>query len=148
MSAAHWILLGAIALPIAEVVAFIAIASQIGWWAALALTAATSLAGAAVVRSVGRAALLRVRASAAGDVLDVSGPGALTVVAGLLLLAPGFLTDAAGALLLVPALQRRLIARLKRKAAAKRRGEPGVVELEPHEWRRLRDEESGKEPTR
>ena len=147
MSAAHWILLGVIALPIAELAAFIAVASQIGWWAALALAAATSLAGAAVMRSAGRATLGRVRAATGGDVLDVGGPGALTVLAGLLLLAPGFLTDVAGALLLIPALQRRLVALFRRGAAARNNGPP-VVELEAHEWRRVREEEPGQKPRR
>jgi UPF0716 protein FxsA len=68
--------------------------------------------------------------------LEADGTGALTLIAGFLLLIPGFITDAAALLLLVAPLRRAL-------AAALRRGPPprqdGVVDLAPEQWRRVPD---------
>jgi UPF0716 protein FxsA len=59
-----------------------------------------------------------------------------TLLAGLLLLLPGFVTDLIAVLMLVPQIRRLLaaiIARTLRTEAA--RPPPGVVDLEPGEWR-------------
>ena len=73
-------------------------------------------------------------------------PGVFTVMAGFLLLVPGFLTDIAGALLLIPALQRRILTMLLHALGEPRRKTPSVVELDPDEWRRVADAESGRDP--
>src|SRR6266487_1578748 len=70
------------------------------------------------------------------------------VLAGLLLLVPGFLTDVAGALLLVPALQRRILATLLRSFGEARSKTAAVVKLDPDEWRRVAEEETGQDPKR
>jgi UPF0716 protein FxsA len=142
----RWVLAGLLILPIAELAVFLAIASEIGVLAALGAMLATSLAGAAVIRGAGRGARSRLRAAVGASALDARIPGLFTLLGGILLLAPGFLTDIAGALLLVPALQRRILASLLRSLGQARTKRAAVVELDPDEWRRVADEEAGKDP--
>ncbi len=142
----RWVLAGLLILPIAELAVFLAIASEIGVLAALSVMLATSLAGAAVIRGAGRAARSRLRVAVGAKTLDAGIPGLFTLLAGVLLLVPGFLTDVAGALLLVPALQRRILASLLRSFGQARAKTAPVVELDPDEWRRVADEETGKDP--
>jgi UPF0716 protein FxsA len=142
----RWVLAGLFILPIAELAIFLAVASEIGVLAALSIMLATSLAGAAVIRGTGRNARSRFRACVGASTLDVGIPGLLTLLAGILLLVPGFLTDIAGVLLLIPALQRRILATLFRGFGKPRGKTAPVVELDPNEWRRVGDEETGKDP--
>src|SRR5438105_10194732 len=102
MFRARWVLAGLLLLPIAELTVFLAIAARIGVLAASGIMLATSLAGAAVIRSAGRETRAQFRAAGARTA-DAPMPGFFTVIGGILLLAPGFLTDVAGALLLIPA---------------------------------------------
>ena len=53
MSLLKWAIFGLLMLPLAEIAVFVAVALQIGFLAALALTILTSLAGMAVIRSAG-----------------------------------------------------------------------------------------------
>jgi len=142
----RWVLAGLLILPIAELAVFLAIASEIGVLAALSVMLATSLAGAAVIRGAGRATRSRLRACVDASTLDAGIPGLFTLLAGILLLVPGFLTDVAGALLLVPALQRRILASLLRSFGEPRSKTVAVVELDPDEWQRVAEEETGKDP--
>src|SRR5438034_47832 len=144
----RWVLAGLLILPIAELAVFLAIASEIGVLAALSVVLATSLAGAAVIRGAGRAARSRLRACVDASTLDAGIPGLFTLLAGILLLVPGFLTDVAGALLLVPALQRRILATLLRSFGDACSKAARVVELDPDEWRRVAEEETGQDPKR
>jgi len=129
-----------IALPLAELIVFAAVAATIGVAAALLLMIATSLAGGLVLRHVGRAGLGAVRAAVDGPA-EAAGAGAplLLGIAGILLILPGFITDAAGALLLVPALRRHAVATFGRWMSAARDpdGRPAVVDLAPDEWRQV-----------
>ena len=52
----------------------------------------------------------------------------------------------AGALLLVPALQRRILATLLRSFGEARSKTAAVVELDPDEWRRVAEEDTGQDP--
>ena len=61
MNVAKWLLLALLALPIMELAVFIAVAGAIGFLWALALVAATSLAGAMVLRHAGGNHIARVR---------------------------------------------------------------------------------------
>ncbi len=54
MSLLKWAIFGLLMLPMAEIAIFVAVALQIGFLAALALTVLTSLAGMAVIRNAGR----------------------------------------------------------------------------------------------
>lgn len=141
MSLVKWAIFGLLLLPFAEIAVFVAVALKIGVLAALALTILTSLAGMAIIRRAGRGEVERVRTAFGERVLSrvqIDGPGVLTVLAGFLLLLPGFLTDALGILLLLPVTRRLIHATLRRAVrAAETPGAPGVVDLEPDQWRHM-----------
>ena len=142
MNVAKWLLLAILALPVMELAAFIAVAAEIGLLGALALVAATSLAGALILRHAGGNHIARMRVALdAGSftALEADGTGSLTLLAGILLLIPGFITDALGLLLLVAPLRRVLGAAVRRGAPAQR-GD-GVVDLPPEQWHRVPDRE-------
>lgn len=126
-------------LPLLEVLAFVAVAATIGFWNAVLLTIATSVMGALLLRMQGQPRLRQFQHSLSDDFMvsgNFSGPGLFTVLAGFLLLIPGFLTDLIAVLMLIPqvrALFAAGVARTLRKEAAK--PPPGVVDLEPGEWR-------------
>ena len=151
-----WAIFGLLALPVAELVVFIAIAAYLGLPAAVLLTILTSLAGAAVIRNAGRGEVARTRAAFGDGIvtrLALDGPGVLTVVAGFLLLLPGFLTDIIGAALLLAPVRNLLHAALRRAVAplGRRTDSPGVVDLAPDQWRhvpdkQLADERFGRRP--
>ena len=92
-----------IVVPIAELYVLIQIGQSIGVLPTIALLIADSLLGAALMRSQGRAAWMRLHVALAEgrvpgrEVMD----GALVIFGGALLLTPGFLTDILGLLLLV-----------------------------------------------
>lgn len=94
-----------IAVPVLEVFVFLEVALAIGWPLAIALLIGTSVLGAFLLRSQGRAALERFsravaeRRAPGRAALD----GALGFLGGVLLVVPGFVTDAIGAVLLIPA---------------------------------------------
>ena len=141
MNVAKWLLLAVLALPIAELAVFVAVAASIGFGWALILVLTTSLAGGMVLRHAGGNHIARVRvAMAEGSFssLQADSTGGLILLAGFLLLIPGFITDVAGLLLLLSPLRRAL-------AAAFGFGKPparadGVVDLEPEQWHRVPDQ--------
>jgi UPF0716 protein FxsA len=141
MSLVKWAIFGLLLLPFTEIAVFVAVALKIGVLAALALTILTSLAGMAIIRRAGRGEVERVRTALGEQVLTrvvVDGPGILTVFAGFLLLLPGFLTDVLGILLLLPVSRRLIHATLRRATrAVETPGAPGVVDLEPGQWRQV-----------
>jgi UPF0716 protein FxsA len=154
ISWAKWVLPGALALPIAEIVVFVAVAAQIGFVDAALIQLVCSLAGIAVIRSAGEVRLDRLRGQfGAGTIgtAQLDGTGLVRVLAGVLLLVPGFLTDALGALLLIPVVRRSLGAVLHRAFAPPAGGTPAdrVIDLEPGEWQRqdsgIRSQGSGKQ---
>ena len=137
MNVAKWLLFAFVALPFAELAAFVAVAAVIGLLWALLLVVVTSLAGGMLLRHAGGNHIARMRvAMADGNIraLQADGTGSLVLLAGFLLLIPGLITDALGLLLL-------LLAWL---GAALRRGSParapdGVVDLEPEQWHQVPD---------
>jgi UPF0716 protein FxsA len=152
MSLLKWAIFGLLMLPFAEIAVFVVVGLKIGFLAALALTVLTSLAGMAVIRHAGAAAVARMR-GALGDGtitrVELDGPGFLTVLGGFLLLLPGFLTDLAGALLLLPFTQSWLRATMGRAAARAERasGRPDTIDLDPAQWRRVPEERIGHKPS-
>ena len=130
---AKWLLLVLLALPIAELAAFIAVVVTLGLLAAVALQAASSFAGLMVLRHAGGAHISRVRAALdEGRVtaLSADGTGALTLLAGILLLIPGFITDTIGLIMLIGTMLR---------------GEPprpdeGIIDLAPEQWHQVEDQ--------
>jgi UPF0716 protein FxsA len=105
-----------IVVPIAEIYVLLQIGHAIGALPTIALLIADSVLGAALMRSQGRAAWLRLNAALAEgrvpgrEVMD----GALVILGGALLLTPGFLSDILGLVLLLPptrAIVRRVLLR-------------------------------------
>jgi UPF0716 protein FxsA len=140
MNVAKYMLLAILLLPAMELAAFIAVAAAIGVLPALGLVAATSFAGAMILRHAGGNHIARVRVALSQGsftALEADGTGGLTLLAGILLLIPGFITDALGLLLLLAPLGRlwgASLARGQRTAAS-----DGVVDLAPEQWHRVDD---------
>lgn len=144
MSLVKWIFIGLLALPAAEVLAFILVASVIGWgWAAI-LFVATSVAGVLLLRRSGRADFERLRAAFAREgirAVHLETPGVGTMLGGILLTFPGFITDLLGAALFVPAVRRWAAIKLATRARRPRRGarDEHIIDLEPGEWHQIPD---------
>ena len=137
MNVAKYLLLTILALPLAELAVFIAVASQIGFGWALALILAGSLAGGYLLRHAGGSHIARVRVAinrgldqGSFTALQADGRGGAVLLAGILLLIPGFITDMLGLLVLAGALLRT-----GRQAPRS----DGVVDLEPEQWQRVPD---------
>lgn len=140
MNVAKWLLLILLALPLMELVVFIAVAGSIGFLWALTLVVATSMAGAMVLRHAGGSHIARMRVAVGTNnftSLQADGPGTLTLLAGILLLIPGFITDALGLLLLLAPLRRALAAILGLRP--KPAQPDGVVDLEREQWHQVPD---------
>src|SRR5471032_1401906 len=109
MNVAKYLLLALLALPLAELAVFIAVATQIGFGWALALILAGSLAGGYLLRHAGGSHIARVRVAinqGSFTALQADGRGGAVLLAGILLLIPGFITDVLGLLVLTGALFR------------------------------------------
>jgi len=135
------ITIGLLALPLAELAAFVAVALLAGVTAAIVLMIGTSVAGALVLRHVGRTGIGQFRATLDNPAAAASHGGVsglLLVLAGILLILPGFITDLAGLTLLVPPLRRwcgAALGRFFRASGAERRED--VVDLAPGEWHQV-----------
>jgi len=145
MSLVKWTFIGLIALPAAELLAFVMVASLIGWLRAAALFVGTSVVGVLLLRKSGRADLARFRAAFAEQgvrAVHLETPGVATIIGGILLTFPGFITDALGAALFVPIIRRWTTARLATLARDRRQGrrDDRVIDLEPGEWRQIPDQ--------
>ena len=128
MNVAKWLLLAIVALPVAELVVFIAVAAAIGFGWALLLVLGTSFAGGLLLRQAGGNHIARMRvamneglARGSFTTVQADGAGAATLFAGFLLLIPGFITDALALLVLIGPLRLALAAPL---AASHRSGAP------------------------
>lgn len=144
MNVAKWLLLGLIALPLAELAVFIAVAAAWGFVTALALLIGLSLAGGVILRRAGGNHVQRVRMAMRDGfgrqefaTLRADGTGGLTLLGGLLLAVPGLITGAIGLLILLVPLWRSLTEALGRRPPPAARD--GVVDLEPEQWRRVDD---------
>jgi UPF0716 protein FxsA len=152
MSLLKWAIFGLLLLPFAEIVIFVAVALKIGFLAALALTILISLAGMSIIRNAGQTSVARVRTALGERVIsrkELDGPGFLTVLGGFLLVVPGFLTDILGVMLLLPVTRQWMHAALRRAFADGGRpaARPGVIDLEPEEWRQVPEERIGHKPS-
>jgi UPF0716 protein FxsA len=103
---------------------------------------ATSVAGAVVLRSIGRGPIIQAGAAlrgGAGRTGTGLGDALLRALAGILLVLPGFVTDLAGAALLVGPLRRRISAAIRRAGRTPARDPGTVIDLDPQDWRRIAD---------
>jgi UPF0716 protein FxsA len=146
MNVAKWLLLAILALPIAELIVFVAVAAAIGFGWALGLVLATSLTGGLILRHAGGNHIARVRTAMNQGLnqgtftsIQTDGVGAATLFAGILLLIPGFITDVLAVLLLIAPL-RQLLAETFGGAPPPRRAD-SIVDLEPEQWQRVHDKE-------
>jgi UPF0716 protein FxsA len=140
MNVAKWLLLTVLALPLLELLVFVAVAAQIGFAWAFLLVVATSFAGAMVLRHAGGNHIARIRvAMGEGSFtsLQADSSGGLILLAGILLLIPGFITDVLGLLLLVGPLRQALTALFG--CGSPPPGSDGLVDLPPEQWRRVPD---------
>ncbi len=133
------IVLFLLVLPLLEVIVFALAAASIGFWNAVLLAIATSVAGGLLLRAAGQPRMRQFRSSLAGGFAFSGGAtGLFTVLAGFLLLLPGFLTDFIAVLLLIPAVRRLFgaaIVRFVHRQGAAAPSPPGVVDLAPGgEW--------------
>lgn len=140
-------------LPLAEIAAFVLVASFIGYPGALALLLLVSAAGFLVLRRATGEALAQLRAATrSGDFggLHVLRTRGTTAFGGILLLVPGFITGLLGVLTLIPQSRQRLIGWWSSGVAASRRpdGGPTVVDLSPQEWERLPTPQLGRRKRR
>jgi len=134
-----------IGLPMLEIAIFIRVGSVIGVFPTLALTIATAVAGAVMLRRQGLRTLMQARAqmdrgiAPAREAFD----GICLVLAGLLLLIPGFFTDFLGLLLFIPTVRGWLWHRVQQRVHVRgggrfyRSGDGDVIE---GEWVEVDDE--------
>ncbi len=136
-----WIIFAFLSLPVVEIAAFVLVAKAIGLLLAFALLIGTSLLGAVLLRHYGTENLVRLKVAAGGNVeaLRVDGAGLASILGAVLLVLPGFVTDLLGLALLAPSIQRRIFRAFGIQPKRPTSGPPGVVDLDPEEWRRERD---------
>jgi UPF0716 protein FxsA len=138
-----WILIGLLALPIAEIVVFILLIANIGLAWTLGLMLATTMAGLLVLRWAGRGRIALFRNVSNGGMRGIeagiqANPGGfLVLLGGILLVLPGFITDAIGTLLLLGPVRHWCEGNFRRMTAPHGRPEDAVVDLGAGEWQEL-----------
>ena len=152
MSLVKWGFIGLIALPAAEILAFLLVAGLIGWFPAVVALVAISAWGIILLRRSGRRDLdrfieaLRTEGLAA---LHLGSPGAASMLGAVLLVVPGFITGALGGALVLPGLRRWATAALAKIANQmtldrRQRRPDHVIDLEPGEWHHVPDKKSAR----
>jgi UPF0716 protein FxsA len=135
MNVAKWVLLAVLALPMLELVLFIAVAAAIGVGWALSLILVGSLCGALMLRHAGGGHVARIRVAldrGSFTALQTDARGGLTLLAGILLLIPGFITDLVALFLLIGSLRHS-------STGATNRRDQTVVDLAPEQWHQVPD---------
>jgi UPF0716 protein FxsA len=149
MSLVKWTFIGLLALPAAELLAFLLVAALIGWLWAAALFITTSVVGVLLLRRSRRGGLNRLRDAFAQDgirAIRLETPGLAPVLGGILLVFPGFITDILGAALFVPAFRRWAAGKLTARAARARRypRDHRIIDLKPGEWHQIPNRRRGR----
>jgi UPF0716 protein FxsA len=145
-----WIIIAILALPVAELVAYLLVASQIGFLQAFLLQVVCSAAGFLVLRRSGKPGWARWKAGLATDTISRLEAHGSVVLAGILLVIPGFITDLAGVILLVPPLRRwfgGLIRGVAARSGATRRSD-AVIDLAPDQWHEVETRKRSRKTTR
>lgn len=142
-----------ILLPLVEIGLFVTVGAWLTLWPTLLLVAASALLGVSVLRRQGMALEVSAALNTMRDPARPLADGALTMLAGVLLVVPGFLTSAVGLLLLASPIRRAIITSFGRHmrgatvvmrgatGLARRRTDTQTIEGEFHEI------EPGKRPT-
>ena len=106
--------------PVAELVTLILAGSLAGFWPVVIWLLAAGLAGGWLVKSGGRQAAAGLQSALRGDPgpAQAAAGGAITVLAGVLLLLPGLLGDLAAVALLLPPVHRMVARRLGLRAGS------------------------------
>ncbi len=119
----------------AEIFVFGLVVDAIGLAGAVLATVLTSLAGAMLLRRLGRAARDELKAMVkdapslrlAPEALQT---GVLAALGAVLLILPGFLSDCVGLALVLPSLRRQKRTRSNAET-------PEILDLSPQDWRRI-----------
>lgn len=132
-----WFLIVALALPLIEIALLIQIGGMIGLWPTLGWIISSALLGLIVIRGEGARAVSDMRLAAA-ELRDPTAPmarGAMSALAGGLLILPGFLSDAVGMLLLIPPVRNLILRMMASKVQVQTYASPpsGVIDGEFHE---------------
>jgi UPF0716 protein FxsA len=139
-----WFIAAVLLFPVAEIAAFLLVASAIGLAWAFTLLLATTALGILVLRLAGRTQMAGFRVAVSDrniTAIEADRVGFLTILGGFLLVLPGFITDLIGLLLLLGPVQRWCGTMLLRALDRRERAANSVVELTPDEWHRVPDRE-------
>ncbi len=112
-----------LALPLAEIAAFIVVGNAIGVLRTLLLIVLSSAIGFVMLRDAGIMTAFKLQRQN-GNQAAILAEGGTRMLAGLLLLIPGFLTDIAALLILIPPVRAFLFKRI-RAPAPTAGGNPG-----------------------
>ena len=128
---------------IAELIVFLAIVDRFGIGAALLAQLVSMVIGVALLRRLGRKALVALRQGLPAGADSSIADGLLAGLGAALFVAPGFLSTLAALALSVPTLRRWLTKRfdtaLRQPSGRAPAQGGGAVDLDPGEWRRGAD---------
>jgi UPF0716 protein FxsA len=142
-----WILIGLLALPVAELAVFILVAVSIGLGWALLIMLATTIAGFLVLRWAGYRRIALFRSVSSGGIsgieagIEANPDGFMVILGGILLTLPGFITDVIGALLLLRPVRNWCAMAARRAMGMREQPKEAVVDLDAGEWQELPDRE-------
>jgi UPF0716 protein FxsA len=140
-----WILIGLLALPVAEIGVFILVAASIGLGWALLIMLATTTAGFMVLRWAGQRRIALFRSVTGGGMsgieagIEANPDGFLVILGGILLVLPGFITDAIGALLLLGPVRNWCARAFRSTSSLREQPKEAVVDLDAGEWQEVPD---------
>lgn len=134
-----------------EFVAFWIVVDRIGLAGACLVGLVATLAGVVILRHVGRGAIDGLRKAAQGGAPQEGAllDGVLAAAGGALLILPGFVSDLVGLALAAPSLRGWIARRFAPAVASARPAPPGVIDLDPQDWRAGADPRTpriGREP--
>lgn len=127
-----------------EFLAFWIVVERVGLGGAFLIGVGATLAGAVVLRQVGRGAIDGLRRAAQGGAPQEGAllDGVLAAAGGVLLVLPGFVSDLVGLALAAPSLRGWIARRFAPSIPAARPAPPGVIDLAPQDWRAGADPEA------
>lgn len=142
-----WILIGLLALPVAEIGVFILLAANIGLGWTLLIMVATTMAGFTVLRWAGNRRIALFRSVSGKGIsgieagIEANPDGFLVILGGILLVIPGFITDLIGMLLLLGPVRKWCGMALRRAVGLREPSKEAVVELDAGEWQEVPNKE-------